>query len=290
METNNRFRPEKLYALGLTGIVTVFISGCAANLQSVGNFAKISSSTSDYQQIVKDYADTPKILKRYSPDRMAGDQDIRIEEYAQQKKQLENVQTILAAYMSALGDLAVDNLPNVDDRITGITGALTAINPNLKAITDPAGEIAKVLIREVGDHWRQSKIKTIIRECDPHVQSVIAGLKHIIDIDMRAALDVERKAITDTFDSWKADARSHKESVDGAQRVARVLKEERLNELAARSEKLDAYIKILDTIAKGHADLYKNIDKLDEKALTARLQGYSKDLLTIQKNIAKLTN
>jgi len=295
MQTQTRCRTVKSLFGGLFVFTAVLLSGCA-NLEAVGKFAKVSAAAADYQQVVGDYADSPKRQRSYQPERMAAQLDDLVKRRAAQKPQLEGVQQVLVGYMSALRDLAADKLPNVDDEIDGIGKSLE----NAKFVGDgdaqigketatAAATIAKVLVRAALDHWRQCQVVKIVKESDPHLQVVMAGLKEVLDKDLRGSLDNEELAVLKPFQAWIAAA-TRGNDLDGAPPVATILLSERLEELRGKRGKLDAYIKVLDTIGKGHADLFANVDKMDEKALKTRLKGYSKDLQTLRKGIKDLNN
>lgn len=275
-------------------IAALTFSGCA-NLEVVAKFAKISASTADYQQVVGDYADSPRRQRSYQPERMAAQLDALVKRRAEQKPQLEGVQKVLVEYMSALGDLAADKLPNVDDEIDGIGKSLETAKfvgdgdaQIGKETTTAAASIAKVLVRAVLDAWRQCQVIKIVKETDPHLQIVVAGLKEVFDKDLRGSLDNEELAVRKPFQAWIAAATSGNDS-DGAPPVARIILNERLEQVQNKRAKLDAYITVLDTIGKGHADLFANVDKMDDKTLKTRLQGYSQDLQTLHKAIKDLS-
>ncbi|MEI6757671.1 MAG: hypothetical protein FDX18_10415 [Chlorobium sp.] len=284
--------PMKLRLGGLFILVAFLLSSCA-NLEAVGDFARMSATTADYQSVVNDYIDSPKRQKSYESERSAAQIDQIIELRNQQKPQLEGVQSVLVEYMSALGALADGKLPNVDDQINAISSSLEKggyVNDTKgikKETASAAASIANILVRATLDHWRQRQLEEIIKECDPHVQSVIAGLKELLDRDLRASLDNEELALSKPFRAWNASAISRNDP-DGAGRVALIFMNERREELKLKRARLDAYIKVLDTIGKGHADLSANVDHITGKSLTDRLKGYGKDLLVIQSAIRKL--
>lgn len=78
---------------------------------------------------------------------------------------LASAQKILVGYLSVLGDVAADDLPNVDDNIDGLSKVLTAANlagtdaPLTRGTADEAGALAKVLLRVGTNQWRQKKIR-----------------------------------------------------------------------------------------------------------------------------------
>lgn len=275
-------------------VAALFLSGCT-NLDAVGKFARISSDSAAYQQVINEYASSPERTQWYESERQASHLEQLIKLRSQQKLQFERVQTVLVEYMSALGELADGRLSCVDDRINAISSALLSsgfigdtASGSGKRTVSAAASIAGILVRSTLDHWRQRQVVKIIRESDVHVQAVIAGLKELLDRDLRASLQNEEIALSKPFQAWQASAKSHNDG-DGAARIAGILLHERRSNVQAGYGRLDAYIRILDTIGKGHADLNANVDRIDSKQLIVRLQGYSRELVTLQKSISALS-
>ena len=270
--------------LTLVPLITLFLLGGCVDLKAVRDFAKISSATADYQKIVSDYVESPERQKPYQPERSHPQLDQEIQARSNQKPRLEGVQKVLVEYMSALGDLADDELPNVDKEIDGLGKALekakfvgegdTQIN---KKTATGAGTIAKILTKAVLDHWRQKELKTIINKTDDSLQEVVLGLREVVQKDFKQSLDIESEAISKFFKKSIAVVKAQGDE-EGLPPLANLLLKERLDEILVRKEKLDDYAKVLDKIGKGHADLRKNVNDLENKELIQRLKQYSKDL------------
>jgi len=208
---------------------------------------------------------------------------------------LEAAQQVLVKYMSVLGDLAADKLPDVDSEVDGLSKALETAKfvgdgdkQIRKETATAAASIAKVLTRAILDGYRQHEVVKIVKETNQPLQIVVEGLKEVLDKDMRESLVNEEVAIRKPFKAWDAAARSGNDP-DGAPPIARILLDERLEQLRGKQANLDAYIEVLTTIGEGHADLFKHVDTLDQKALKARLQDHSKQLQTLYKDIKELS-
>lgn len=269
----------------------LLVAGCA-DLQAVREFAKTSAATADYQQIIANYLTSPDRQKLYQPEKFLDQLDALTKVRVEQKPKLEAAQAVLVAYMSALGDLAADELPKIDTGIDALGSALEKakfvgggdefIN---KETATAASSIAKVLGRAVLDHGRQAQIVRIIKEADASVQIVTTGLREIVLQDFGRSLDAEAEAVRKYFDAPIADAISRNEP-DMVPPLARILRLEHLDRVAARRAKLEAYAEVLSKIGKGHADLRENVEGLDNAALLSRLKQYAKDLRTLHKAIA----
>lgn len=288
--------PLPLLRASLAALTLILLSACGTrtNLNAVREFTKTSAATAHYEQVVADYVNSPVRQKRYQPKSSTDQLDALVARRAEQGPILQATQQVLVTYMSTLGDLAADQLPNVDSEIDSLSSALEKakfIGDGDKQIgretATAAASIAKVLIRASLDGYRRREVARIVKETNPALQSTIAGLKEILEQDMRDSLTNEGLAVKSPFRAWIAAAES-KGDPDGAPPVARILMDERLAVVNAKEAVLDDYIKVLVTIAKGHEDLTNNIDAISKNDLKERLKAYSKDLQTLYKSFKKL--
>ncbi len=293
MEETGIIKHCRITIFGLLLLTSLLASGCA-DLQAVRSFAKTSAATADYRQIVTDYVESPTRRKRYHPDRYAVQPAGTTTPRARQKTLLAGSQRVLAGYLNALGDLAADELPDVDSEIDGLAKALekagfagdgdAAIR---KETASAAGSIAKVLTRAVLDHWRQDRIQKIIRETDGNVQTVVAGLREIVLKDFNASLDIEAEAVRKYFESSIAAAKSRNDE-EAVPPLARILMQEHLDRIRERRDRLSSYAEVLKKICTGHADLLANVDKLEDKALQERLEKFAADIRILYKAIKEI--
>lgn len=272
----------------------IFLASGCANLQAVHDFARISASTADYQQIVEDYATSPERQSRYQPERYPPYQDDDTGSLAEQKLKLEAAQRILVEYMAALAALAADDLPSIDTSVDDLVGSLeyarfigegdAAIN---KETGTAAAMIAKILTRAVHDHWRQAQTSQIVREANDSVQIVTMGLREIVLEDFSSSIDHEEEAVRKYFESVIA-ASTASGDTDAVPSLARIMWLEHSDHIETRRERLTAYADILEKIGQGHEDLKINVDSLENKALRERLRNYGKDLQSLYTAILTL--
>jgi hypothetical protein len=269
-------------------VASTLLAGCA-DLSAVRDFARTSADAAAYRQIVDEYAASPHRQKRYQPERFEARLEAIARDRAAQAERLRAAQAVLAAYMSALGDLAADDLPAVDSQMDGLRSSLEkagivgagegAIG---KETAGAAARIAAILTRAALDHWRQKKIADLIAETDASVQAVTAGLAEIIRQDFARSLDIEAEVLRKYFQSVIGAANATGQA-DSVPPLARVLWLDRQDEIAARRARLEAYAQLLDRIGQGHAALRANVGNLDDKALASRLKGYARDLKVLYK-------
>jgi len=270
-------------------------TGCA-NLGAVRRFAKTSAATADYRQAVDDYVAAPARIKRFAPPDAAAGLDAQARARSGQRARLEAAQAMLVNYLGALGDLSADELADVDADVESLgdaleKGGLVGEGPGqLRAdAASAAASIGKVLVRASLEGWRRREVVRIIREADPHLQAVVAGLAAIVEKDFALSLEQERQAVESVFRGWEAAARAGGDP-DGAPRVARALLEERLVALQLRRAALTEYGKVLVLIGKGHADLRAKVDHLEGPDLRARLTSHARDLMTLYRSIRTLAS
>ena len=71
--------------------------------------------------------------------------------------------------------------------------------------------------------------------------------------------------------------------------LARLLMQERLEEIEARRGRLRRYAEALLTIGRGHADLRQNSHRFSDPALRERLRQYVADLQTLYGAIREIS-
>jgi len=295
--SSNRSRaPKILKSAYLLAIPALFLLTACTNIEAVREFAKTSSATADYTEIVSDFADSPKRIKRFQPQSAWPQSEGIIERRSIEAKRLLETQTVLTAYMNALGDLAADKLVKADAEIDSLQKALEkakfigdadqAVN---KETATAAASLAKIFIRAATDRWRQNKTKKIIRESNAPLQRTIEGLILNLDTSLRSSLQTERVAIGKPYQAWIAGSTSESDQT-AVPPIAQILLNERLDVINAKEKKLDEYIKILKKIASGHESMYQNIDNLKSEHLIQNLKSLSKDLQEAHKQILILSD
>ena len=284
--------PRRIVSSGLAALAAMGLSACT-NLDAVRTFAKTSAVAVENKEVLADYARGPVVLARLAPTDRAAALEAQAKERAKQRGRLWSVLRGLGHYFRTLGDLAASDLPNADTEIGALTTALEEAKGNVgaeaipKETIDAAGSIAKVLTRLALDGWRQAKVAEIVREVDPSVQKVVAGLLEMVEKDFAASLDLETAAIGNYFGTALADAKSRGEE-EAAERLARYLEAEALDGVKVRRQKLAPYAEALRKVGKGHAELANHVGKLDEKLLVERLKQLTKELETLVTAAKKL--
>ena len=186
-----------------------------------------------------------------------------------------------------LGDVAADDLPNVDDNIDVLSKALTAANlagtdaPLTRGTADAAGALAKVLLRVGTNQWRQKKVRWLVAETCPGVQAVVAGLRGIVGGNFRASLQTDSLAVALFFDNVSAYGVNNPG-------LARLVERKHRETVQNRLVKQRAYVKVLTAIGQGHHELLLNIGKLKTAQVKVLLAKHAKDLHVLYHSFAEL--
>ncbi len=260
-------------------------TGCV-NLQAVRGFAQASAATANAPQVIADYSGAPDWLRRYEPADQAAELDKAAADRSAQQRRLIAVQGVLVSYFTSLGDLAADDLPNMTDPVDGFVKQLQAMDVTDDKTATAASSLGDVLLRAGLDGWRKRKIAQLVREADPHVQVVVAGLTEIVETDFQQSLDLEQEAVEKRFRAWEAAVR--KRDPDGAPPVIRLLMAEHLDAVAQRREAARAYAAALKQIGEGHAKLARSSGHLDAAELTQELAPMVQELKALYKAIRQL--
>ena len=247
-------------------IVTAALTaaGCG-DLSAIRDFAGVSAGAATYREIVDEYAAFGDATHRLRPAGASA-----LEERKEQAEELQDLHTALVNYMSALGDLAADDLVNVGPDLTALGGQLSATSLLTQAQTQAAVSLADLVVTAALDGWRRSKLRDLIETSNDDVQTVVGALESFVR-DVALEDDAEERLIYQGFlNSFALQSR------DPAARAAldelEIIWNERVNEEEAI--KL-AYLEILREIADGHQALYDNRNDLSLDQFVSNLRGYS---------------
>lgn len=301
---------------------TLSIAGCGSNLADVRGFATLSAASADYQLVLADYTNSPENRKRFSPSSDLPKLEAEKAARAKQKDGMVALQSVLVEYMKALGDLAADALPNVDDDIDSLTTALEGSgvvgdgsHQIKKETVSAAAVIAKSLTNAILDSWRQSRLKDIVVANDEHVQALVGGLLDLLS-DLKVSVENEKENVRKPFEAWMAATKdaaekhsdaavksanktdAEKASVDASKAaasaattsmpIAGILLEDHYEEVLVRLNRIEKYGEVLKKIGEGHKALAENIGKLDEKSINAKMKAYSAQLQKLYKAVKQL--
>ena len=282
-------------------------TGCA-NLQAIQQFAKSSTEAETYKAIVDDYAQVPERAKYYIFAKNQSVFDQQKKERSDQVKALMDMQTVIAEYMKALGELAADDLVSYDKSIDSLTAGLK----ETKALNDTElkafGSISKLLAKAMADGYRQKKLNEVITEANEPLQTLILAQTKFVEIYIKD-LDEEKKSIDRYYGEVIVSALQNnlQKSQDVDQNVlekelkaldrhygdivigeindpnqkgililVRDNMQQKMDTISKKQETARHYIDVLKTIGQGHQKLFDGRYKLTSPGLLAAVKAYAK--------------
>lgn len=284
------------------GWVSVFACWCmvvlatsCTNLRAVQDWSKTSLEASQFNGIVTSYAETPVRLKRYDAlhfkqfKRPTEGQKrlfvLRQSVYAanaiERRNQAEALNTILSVvsdYMGALATLSSDGTVDYSKNIVSLNTEITNLNAKLPAgkgiTTKTLGAVCSIA-QTLMKPYQAMQVKHSIEQANAPLQTILAGeLRQIVATDFQDDLNTER----DALDLYYGDLLNDGHPSVAAQDAVTEWKELRQEQNAARLRAVTAYLTVLDTLSKGHQQLYDHRNNLNDKKLIKNLYALVLDL------------
>lgn len=260
----------------LAGLYALLLSGCA-NLGAIQEFAKTSADSAAYTQLTDEYVNSPETSKLYT---LEGDvsERSRLEALAAGRKpqaaRLMLMHHTLTGYMSAVGELAADDLAEADKELDGMFDAAVKANYVDESTGAPLRSITKILAEAALNGYRQRELNKVIEAANAPLQQLIAHQLALMN-GYGESLANERAMQIRHQRTLHALAREK-----GREPAAAELIWERINVTAAqfvqREKAIPKYIETLRQIAAGHQALYDNRDRLSSKEVAVQIKRYTK--------------
>ncbi|WP_377704800.1 hypothetical protein [Pseudoduganella sp. UC29_71] len=269
--------PSARRALTITGaLCALLLAGCA-NLGAIQEFAKTSADSAAYTKLTDEYINSPDTSKRYTLESEA-EKRAALDALALQRKpqaaRLLLMHQALASYMTTLGELAADDLPEADTELDGMFDAAAKANYIDESTGAPLRSLTKVLAEAALNGYRQRELNKVIAAANAPLQQLIAHQLTIME-GYRESLAVERAMQVSHQRVLSAMAREK-----ASEPVAAELIWERSKltaaQFAQREQALPKYVDTLKQIAAGHQALYDNRDQLSSKEVAAQIKRYTK--------------
>ena len=285
----NEIAIKKNFHLTLSLLVTFVIANLAgcADLAGVRDFAKKSASLTSGTEAVTYWKSGDE---RYKPLKEITN-NLNSQIYPAQPctpstnevKSVLGLQTVLTAYMSALGDLADDSLPDVSKQISGIVTSINKLpiptdanltsaqikqkTADVNAAYGALGNILKLPL----EAYQNYKVRTLIKDNATHVQRIIDGLQLTARV-FQQCITSERGNITNWYNLNNATYPAGSPSFIGLFKIT----ETRSNLLQSYNNKykaLDSYTAALTTINDEHKKLVDGITVFDTATLKRTLSS-----------------
>jgi hypothetical protein len=255
------------------------LSGCA-DLSGVREFASLSASITGSTELSQQWRDAAVRLKRVE---QPGDLPIgiTIPDRTRVHDETEKILLVVTTYMDVMGQLAADSLPAVDQQVGKLASALSALpGTPITASRVQAVSLIGSLISKPLDAYRHMKVRQLILEADPALQSVLSGLQELAKI-YQSDFAAER----DYLRGW-ATVQIAGTGKTPADFLARRYMADLDRKYAELDSGIAAYVKALQTIARRHETLVNGL-ATDEtiKRTLVQLQATRKELIDARDRI-----
>ena len=267
--------------------------GCA-DLAAIRDFSKTSADSAAYTAIVTDYARSPdKRLAYITPLSEKAGERARLEAErkvrADQAAELTAVLKAVEAYMSAIGDLAADELVDPTTNVKALMEQLESAKVIQSQITKPATALASLLSKMVLDGYRQRQLRAAINAANTPLQEINRGLGQLFGEGAESAagfplsLRTDRTAVTSYYDYWTNRAKANKEAA--AEELLRVKREQDLSAYGPKAKAIAEYRSVFQKIADGHQLLHDNQQNLANATLLRTIRQYAKEIRGVMKTV-----
>jgi hypothetical protein len=268
----------------------LFLSSCT-NLAHIKKFAEISTETATFDQLVDNYVGYPDRVASLQPESQKQALEKIRQERLDQRKGLKALHKTVDMYMTALGELAEDNVASYDAELDSLGQTLAGSRLVKPETVAASGKISKILFNAFTNQWRKSQLKEIIDQSNTDFQTLTSGLKFIVENGFMNSLDEEMAATVKAFRKGMMDAKHRTQDKETPPAIALLLEEWKFKKQTSIEDKkklITSYTKILDKISQGHQSLYDNRNDLSKKTLIAELKKHGKSLKEIYKFIQNL--
>lgn len=266
---------EQLGKLSFAITLSCFVLICTActNLAAVHEWSKTSLEATQFNEIVTTFVDTPERLKRYDSN---GPWQ---EESGNRKKQseaLKQMLSIVSDYMNALATLSADATVDYKKDVDVLTASIGKLDAGVSKDTlGAAGSLASTVLNAAAKAYQAAQVEKIVEEANAPLQLMLRSeLRNIVDKDFRRDLQIEKSSMNAYYDYLLR----HGNPSEAAKDAVNEWQEERIRQNDKKLRAVDAYLKVIDTVAIGHQKLFDNRNKLDAKALIKDLYSLSAEL------------
>lgn len=271
--------PKAELLLAAVVLALTSLSGCI-NFGSVKDFAAVSQeSAKGFSAIVDDMYGSCMRAATYDPDIAT-----KCAELKQLQPRLLTAHAVLEQYMGAMGKLAGDQVVSYDENLGALESQVNAIKLFKKEQASAVTGLAKFLAKIATDGYRRKKLTEVIQATNGDIQVITDAFKNIVGADYARILQNE-EITTRSF--YMTEIHTHKEKEPLAAELAERILKERIAEIQKRKDAAVSYIKIMETISRGHQELFEHRKDLGSKELMKLMWDYARTLAPLVKDMKK---
>ena len=268
----------------VTAGALIVLSACV-DLSAIREFAASSSNAASYESFVDEYVAFYSANSRFAD--LNGDGqitreeldviqfDLRTVERSSQRAALIELHAVVANYMDALGNLASDDVVNVDTQFSALGSAVGSLEIITPEVATAATSISSLLTTAILEGWRRAELREFIAASNTDFQLILQALHNFVEgialEDDATERDLYRAYLT----------RLRNQSSDPAAIAAlnelELLWNQRIDQEAASK---DAYLLVLQDIGEGHQELFDNLDEIREEQVLSDVRAYERRIRT----------
>jgi hypothetical protein len=276
----------RLIFLAMTGLVLSCLSTACADLTEVAKFAASAKSASTgYSDIVDDFAASATRRSLYVRDKEKPEVLAQAQSYKDEQPAMLAALKPLTGYFAALAAISTDSKTDKDkdDPTSPIEGNLEKVGMSSGQATAAVGLAAKVS-NALAAGYRSDKAGKAIHDCNPELQTYLAGLEHIVGTDYPLVLATERTSVQ----GYYADlAAKYGDKEPLAALILQGQEQEVLDGIDKREKAAAAYVKILTDIGTAHQKLFDAGEKITTAQLVSIVEPQVSDIVVQSVAVAK---
>lgn len=255
------------------------LTGCA-NMAAIQEFGKLSADAASYQKLTAEFAGMPTRGKLYT---FSSEEDSRkrMDALAEQRKapvKAANLfQAALSEYLTAVADLAGDEVVSFDAEIGGLAEAALAQKYIKESEAKAVKAIGGIIASAATDFYRQRKLKEVIGDADAPLQIVVAAMVDLVSKTFVASLETEQAFARTYYRNLEQRARHEDKQLAAAERIYTEGAHKQV-ELAESIAAARAYAKTLQNIGAAHHELYQQRERVSDAEVQRQLRHYVKKI------------
>ena len=283
-----RNEPRGLGGWLIVTLLIISLSSCAPP-QSIATFAGTATITLDHGPplfadlngtCVRRHLLAQESAPSFLPGAAPLHQAAACSQFVTEGAALTKLSSVLSAYFSAIHQLAAFNTSNVSTIASSAAeNAATAANWDSSQVSS-AAKLSTLITEAFTERYQSRHLSTYLREAQQPVADILHAFEDVIGKDYLGLLREEEQTLKARY-----------QRVGDAHSAAIILLLDRaynqdLNELNARRQSAEAYVKALQQIEQGQAKLAENITR-NSKELTMSLEPYITELESLLPEIER---
>lgn len=264
-------------------LLILTVGGCAS-FEEVRDYADESAKLTAYTELATRFRDTYDRERFYLPDGTVEEARGNDKKRTAIYDDLLKIQHVTSLYLRTLAALAGEELPNPSKALSSLESAIGA-HPELgidKKHMEAVSGITKLVTKWLAASRRQDAVREMIKEGNAPLQTMLEGMTTLVRY-YRKTNENEKKMVLGFLETELLYADAPEDRLLAT--LARVHMESKKREYEKFQPKYDALEKGLEAVAKGHENLFENIDRLTSDEVKSTIYGFTHDIKSIRERL-----